>query len=75
MWQWRFNANVVSLYRLTVNIPIPQQFYYRVIIRIYRKFRHRYRGITVNTVPNPAITMVTVIKSNPITVVLPRLPR
>jgi len=30
---------------------------------------------TVNAVPNTAITTVTIIKSNPITAVLPRLPR
>ena len=41
----------------------------------YRKLRHRYRGTTVHAVPIPAITAVSVIKSNPITAVLPRLPR
>jgi len=46
-----------------------------IIIRIYRKLRHHYRGTIVNAAPIPAITAVSVIKSNPITAVLPQLPR
>ena len=41
----------------------------------YHKLRHRYRGTTMTAVPIPAITTVSVIKSNPITTVLQRLPR
>ena len=37
--------------------------------RLYRECRHRSRGTTVNAVPIPAITAVSVIKSNPITAV------
>jgi len=39
---------------------------------LYNKLRHRYRGTTANAVPNPAITAVSITKSNPITAVLTR---
>ena len=40
--------------------------------RYYRKRCPHPHGTTMNAVPIPAITAVTVMKSNPITVVLPR---
>ena len=42
--------------------------------RLYRECRHRSRGTTVNDVPIPAITAVSVIKFNPITAVVPSSP-
>ena len=39
------------------------------LLRFYRECRHRSRGTTVNAVPIPAITAVSVIKFNPITAV------
>ena len=38
--------------------------------RLYRKRRHRSRGTTVNAVPIPAVTVVCVIKFNPITAIV-----
>ena len=43
--------------------------------RINHKLRHHCRGTTVTAVPIPTITVVSFIKSNPITAVLLRLSR
>ena len=69
---WKFSVDffVRGLRTRTAVARLPlRQHRLSCILQRYHPLRHRYRSITVNAVPNPAITAVTVIKSNPITAV------